>query len=274
MGQHLLKDVLGTRYFYVSIDKDFTHVVYTITCLQKDPEASYFAGNDAQEALFQDVKAGNPITIDIREMRITSDCTLSINNAMLHGIQFVDTKSTRRNAILQESAKRHAVDNTVNLPIYNPVDDPVEYIKSLDKNVVYKLPAKLSKLDIALIILATMTRPKLQFAMENNHGVILDQVADVITLSVLCKYTEFYYHSPEGIEVLKMENGLIYTQRRGLCSLAEACEAGSLVPTALGREKLIRDPDWEPLVTLCLSALNASRQSRPKTLREVLKGVS
>ena len=51
---------------------------------------------------------------------------------------------------------------------------------------------------------------------------------------------KFYYHSPEGIEILKLENGKVFTQRLGYCTIAEACETGSLVPTVFGREKLIR----------------------------------
>lgn len=273
MGQHLLREVLDTRYFYISIDTDFIHVMDTIMRLREDPNAEYFAGNDAQEAVFQDVIRGEEITFDMQDVRITSDCTMSISNATRRGIHFVDTKNPDRNALLLENRNRQAVTDAIDLPAYTATSDPIEYINNLRSDVVYKMPIDMTKVNISLIVLIALARPKVQFAMDNSHGVIFDYMADAITLPVLCKYTEFYYHTPEGIEVLTLTNGTLSTQRRGHCSIAEACEAGSLIPTVFGRERLITDPDWERLANMCLSALNAYKQAMPKTLGEVLKGV-
>lgn len=274
MATYLLRDVLDTRYLYVSIITDFAHVFDTIQQLKADKEFKYFAGNNFQKQVFEDVIAGNELVFDTRDCRMTSDFAPYVTNAIRKGFKFIDTKDTRRNRIYEESAKRKPVEDAVLLPKYNPTEDPVEYIKRLDKNVVYALPLNLSNAEIALIILATMSRPKLQFALGATHGVILDTVAEVITISVLSNYTEFYYCSPEGIDIVQLEGNAVYTQRRGLCTLAEACEAGSLVPTVFGSKKLIADPMWEPLVTVCVAAVNSSRQASPKSLYEVLKGVN
>lgn len=274
MATHLLKELLDTRYFYISIEKDFSHVTHTVSELASNKSYPYFAGNDAQQKLFEDVIAGNDIVFDICDMRITSDCTPLITNAIRKGFKFIDSKDDYRNGLLVGNQSRKPVPEAVPLPKYNPTTDPVKYIRELDKNVIYELPKHMSNLDIALVILITMSRPKIQFTLDTAQGVVFDTVAEVITVSVLCNYTEFYYNSPEGIEVLKLEGNMLHTQRRGWCSIVEACEAGSLVPTAFGKEKLINNPMWEPLVNVCLAAVNSSHKASPKTLRDVLKGVS
>ena len=243
----------------------------TILSLKQDASYEYFAGNGAQEALFQDVIAGNEFVIDCAKTRITSDCTPLLSNATVNGINFIDSILPWRDAILRENSKRKPVSDTLPLPAFDTKEDPVTWVRNLNKDVVYTLPPNINILMTSLVILATLSRPKLQFALTTADGVIFDTISELITVSVLCHYDEFYYHSPEGIEILKLENGKVFTQRLGYCTIAEACETGSLVPTVFGREKLINDPNWDPLVSVCLSTINSMRQAKAITLRDVLE---
>lgn len=274
MSEFKMKELLGTQYLYISILKDMNHVFNTIRELRRDKDYAYFAGNSSQEQLFQEVKAGTPVTIDISQMKITSDCTRDLANAQMDGIDIVDRLNPQRNRLLTINTERRSVHpETVKLPEYDASMDLIQFVKSLNKDVVYQLPPALNEQTTALVILATLVRPKLQFELRTNHGTILEAVSDIIPVSVLSKYDEFYYYSPEGIEIIKATDGMVQTQRGGLCTISEACECGSLVPTVFGQKQLHKDPDWEPLMKVCLHVLNSMKVQKETSLDDILKGV-
>lgn len=272
---YMIKELVDTRYLYVSIGKDLEHLLDTCKQLRSNPEFNYFSGNALQEKLFQDVKAGDDPVFDFADTKITTDvANLSVLRFVTSEFKVIDSKDAKRDSVFKESQRRLACtyENVTIFPDWQVRQSPKDYIKNLRLDCTYVLPTSTTQQIKALVIMATILRPKLKFVINNVQREIFDYIAPFLTPEVLEKYDEFYYSTPEGIEVLKLVDGLLDTQRLGKVPILEAASAGHLVPTAFGTERLYEDPAWRPIFDSCYGVLQQCERERKKNLFEVING--
>ena len=273
MGQQKVfrvKELFNTRFIYITFCKDFTYMLENCIRLKDDKTWQYNAGNEVQEELYAAVLNGDTPVFDLKDCVLTTDASLLIFKYQDKGFIFIDTQDAARHRILEENTRRIAeLPETVVLPKFDMRKSIVDYINSLDSSLVYEYPEN-SELYRSLIILIAMTRPKVKIVMDNVMAEVLTTVSSLLTLEVLRKYDEFYYYTQEGVEILKLDNGILHTQRLGDVPLEVASHGGYLVPTVFGNQRLMNSEDWEPVFNKALKSVNNLIKLRPRTLREIL----
>lgn len=273
MGQKKLfrvKELFNTRFIYITFCKDFTYLLENCIHLQTDKNWPYNAGNNVQEELYAAVLNGDTPVFDLGDCVITTDASSLIFKYQDKGFIFIDTKNQARHSILAENTRRVAESpETTLLPKFDMRTSIVDYINSLDSTKVYMYPEN-SELYRSLIILIAMSRPKVKIVMDNVMAKILTTVSSLLPMDVIKQYDEFYYYTQEGIEILKLDNGILHTQRLGDVAPEVASHGGYLVPTVFGRERLLDADGWEAVFNKSLKSVNNLIKLRPRTLREIL----
>lgn len=267
-----LRDLYNTRYFYITYQKDLVYLFSTILDLQNDQTISYNVGNNALGKVFDAVKVGAKLEFDLASTKITPDVLMTIKTYAEKGIVFVDTEDSLRDYILKENRRRMQIDTSdfVTLPTYTGESLVKEYIVSLDKNTKYKIPNHDEDIYIPLVYMIMVTRPKIVIDLGGQCTAFFEFVGSKLTVHDLNKYKEFYYTSPEGTMIVDFSNGDVNLQRIGYCNIERALTTGTLVPTVLGKERLLDEDCWFVIFRLCLNILNGYRATRKKTLSEVL----
>lgn len=268
-----VSELVGTRFLYVTIGIDLKYVLHCCERLKADSSAMLNAGNDVQEKLHNAVRAGEEPIFDLCECNITSDISQIIFEWQDKGWSFTDSKDDYRRFILEENErrKREKPDEIVPMPEFKLNGSIVDYIKYLRTDVVYIYPSA-TDLYFALVIMTALLRPTVKFEMDNVMAKVLDIISSSLPISLLNEYTEFYYHTTEGVEILTANDGKVMTQRLGEVTIEKASYGGYLVPTAFGREVLYKTPGWNIVFKNALDFVNRSKELRAKTLREVLVG--
>lgn len=264
-------NLYNTRYLYITYIKDLEHLFRSVQELKANPSAQPHAGSAYMSEIFEAARRGEELKYDFAECKITSDVTEVLGRYSDSGHIFIDSKDPVRNAIFADNYQRYlnAQKPTMPLPEYDLGDKIVPYIAALDPNVIYTAKVG-SDLDCYLILLATMVRPSLQFVLNSTNDKIIRIVSMLLDSNTRFKYSEFYYATDEGIQVLSAVDGQVHTQRYGLLPVRDAAAKGAMVPTAFGREVLYQQPGWKDVFERVLNIVNQMRASKPKSLLEVL----
>ncbi len=268
-----LTDLYNTRYFYITFQRDLVYLFSTFLELQNNPEYPYNIGNELLGKVFEAAKVGTSVEFDLANAKITPDALMTIKSYAEKGIVFIDTKDAWRDSILKENRRRISVDKSqfVALPLYDGSILVKDYIVSLDNTKTYVAPNGKPEIYIPLLYILQVTRPKVAVDLEGVCTAFFRFVGNRLTLGDLDRYTEFYFTSPEGTMIVDFSQGQTYIQRIGMCDIEHALTAGTLVPTVLGREKLLNDGCWRGIFKTCLSMLNNYRATRKQTLEEILQ---
>jgi len=270
--QFKLTELYNTRYFYLTYRTDLTYLFSTFLMLQKDKNAVYNAGNDLLAQVFEAAKSGSFVEFDLANCKLTPDVIPVLNNYAAEGINLIDTKDSCRNEILRINRERYTVDKSqfVDLPEYNPDILVKDYIVSLSKDVTYNLPSNLSDVYIPLLFMILVVRPSIKINISSHCKDFFNFVGSRLSLADLHNYDEFYLTTPEGTRIVNFSKGPVVDQRIGVIDLEKALTVGTLVPTVLGREKLLDVPCWKELFQECLNRLTSYRNTRKQTLEDVL----
>ncbi len=268
-----LSELVNTRFLYVTIGLDIKYILNTCEDLKSNPNKVVNAGNALQEDLYKHVSAGYTPVFDLAGCWLTSDITQIIFEWQNKGWMFIDSQDNYRAKILQNNLERieQSKKETVTMPIFKLNTSVKDYIANLRTDVTYTYYEN-SDVCKALIIMTAMLRPSVHFAMDNVMSGILDIVSTALPTATLLKYDKFYYHTPEGVEVVEAVDGMLQTQRVGTVPVEQASYGGYLVPTVFGEQVLYKDPGWSTVFKNSLSFLNRAKEMRLKTLREVLVG--
>lgn len=269
-----LKELYNTRYLYKTFTEDMRLMFRTVVDLRNDSNTSYHVGNDLQGKVYESAKAAAPLQFDLADVKLSSDVTPIIQEYARAGIEFIDTQDAKRNEILRTNRERYAVDTSgyVTLPEYNPSQLVSDYIKLLSKDVVYKMPVGKNEIYLPLTFLILVCRPSIRIDLGTVDKAFFRFVYDHIPRDVLDNYTEFYFTTQEGTEIVNFNSGKIVTQRLGEVDFDTALTLGTLVPSVLGQKQLNSDDNWDVPVTLCLNYLTSYRSTQKVTLRELLSG--
>lgn len=271
--QFKLKDIYKTRYFYVSYRNDLVYLFNTYLDLLTNKTRQYNVGNDMLGQIYEAAKCNAPVQFDLADCKFTPDVTKVLSSYAEKGIEFIDTENMWRNNILKTNRERRQIDVTqfTVLPEYDITTPLPEYIKALSSDIVYTVPVNLSEVYIPILFMIMATKPSVKLCLNNHCNSFFDFVGSQLTLSDLYQYTEFYFTTPEGVEIVDFSSGKIYIQR--LCALGtmeEALAVGTLVPTVLGKERLIKDPVFRDIFKKCVRIVENYRKTRKPTLLEFL----
>lgn len=267
-----LRDVYNTRYLYLSFRADLSYLFSTYLNLLKNGNGVYNTNADYLAPIFEAAKRGEEVIFDLAEMKITPDCESTIQIYMEQGIKFMDSADPFRNGILEENVRRRDIlkgINFVELPVFSVTDSVVEYIQSLDKTVQYKMRADNPELYSYLLYLILVLRPSVTVALTHAGTSFFKFVSSKLTYDDLAKYDEFYFVTSFGVLVVEKKNGMIPTQSRGLVSFETAMTMGSLVPTALGKQRLFEEEPWQSIARVCMNNIAGYKATRKRTLEEL-----
>jgi hypothetical protein len=244
----------------------------TVLKLQQDKTTVYNAGNDLLESVYDAAKSATAIQFDLADCKLTPDVIPTIRNYMSQGIEFIDTRNSWRNTILAENRKRLSINTSafINMPKYDPTEQVLTYVQSLSKDVTYKIPYNEPEIYIPLTYIVMVARPSIRINIAAHNLDFFSFIGSRLTLADIENYTEFYFTTQEGTIIVKLEDGLILTQKSGRVDLESALTIGYLVPTVLGRDKIIQESCWNLIFKECLGLLNGYRATKKLTLDEVL----
>lgn len=266
-----LTELLNTSYVYLTFCKDISFICDAVRTLQTDSQAQPNAFNSAIQRVYDAARIGTPIEFDLADAKLTRDACDTILLQLRNGSVFVDSKDSWRNDLLAENMKRLStkIDNLTDMPVFTQDMTAPEYIKQLDKNVVYLPPIIDENIYLPLVVLTTIVRPSIQFKIDAMARGIFNYVGSHLTARQLQSYHEFYYVTNEGTRVVDF-NRPVYIQGHGYGEIKDALESGYLVPTVFGKEKLTANADFLQIFKDCNAAINKYRNSRKLTLEEVL----
>lgn len=266
-----LTELYNTRYFYKSYYDELNVMFNTIMDLKKDSNTPYFAGSDMQGKIYEAFRLAADVKFDLADAKISSDITGLIRKAARNGIEFIDTKDAYRNTILTVNRERNSIDksNFIELPPYDPDSTLKDYIGALSTETVYTVPNSSPEIYIPLSYLILASRPSIRLDLNTEAPKFFRYVYERIPQDIFTKYNEFFFTTPEGTMIVDFNSGYIDTQRIGRVTMQEAMTVGTLVPTALGKEKLISNPDWRSLSEICLKSLNNYRATKKQFLSDL-----
>lgn len=271
--QFKLVDIYNTRYFYLPFNRDLVYLFDTFLKLQQDKNYPHNDANELLAKVYSAAIAGTDVEFDLADAKLTPDTSKTIQAFTWKGINFVDTKDSNRNAILLENRKRRSIDvsDCTVLPEFDINQKIKDYISALDPNVQYSMMPGKSFIYVPLCIMIQIARPSINIVFNYHCSDIMNFVGTNLTTEDLKQYNEFYFTTPEGTQVIKLDSdGKFETSRAGRVDLETALSLGSLVPTVFGKDKLIDEECWRVLFTLCLKKLNHYKSTRTRTLDEVL----
>ena len=270
-----LVDLYRTKYFYVTYNIDLIYLFDTILKLKEDRDAKYNAGSDLHEQLFEDVKEGKEVVIDLAGARLTSDCITILTQYLRKGIKVTDSQDDVRRNILETNAERLALDTESYelLPKFTNKADVKEYLQSLSRDVTYTIPETHEDLYIPLVILIMLLRPTIKIDLGYRDRMILGKVAGYFTVHELKQYRDFFFVSDEGVMELSPDSSGNYSlqQANGL-DIDGVLEYGNLVPKIFGEKRLVTDEPWRCLSTECLRIVDGYKLTYQPTLEEAILG--
>lgn len=280
-----LRDIYNTKYFYISYKKDLVRLFSQFAELQKNPTLHPFAGSAEMEKVFDAARAHAELQLDIADCRFTSDTTPLLLAAQRdYGIVLVDSADKQRDKILKENVERlnkyGANDSVIReqlteLPKLTKTTDPIEWLKSLQKGVLYGVPAGLNdEIWIQLIVLTNIYRPSIQLYLYNRESQVLRWVANHLTPADLEQYDDFYMVTKQGVtEVNRRQD--IYVQELGSVSFDEALTVASFVPKVFGTEVTKNVAAFQMIARTCIRDINKYINSKKVTIEELFgTGVS
>ena len=272
-----LTDLYSTKYFYITTGKDLTYLFATCDLIRKDPKKEVNAGNKQIEDVFNCFRVGAPVVFDLADGRYTSDISHILLAAQReYGFELIDSVNPWRNAILMENKRRFelykdGVQNTVELPVLRQDEKALDFIKNLQKGVLYRVPVTYPEdIWLQLCVLISIYRPSIQMYLSEREAKFLEFVASRLTLSDLEQYTEFYMVTKQGVQIVDASKPF-YVQRLGYCNLEQAQSVASFVPTDFGRVVLKDVLAFRTIANECVRTLNKYKNTRSITLRELFE---
>lgn len=266
-----LKEMYDTKYFYKTFVIDLKYLFSSIETLRSNPDADIHPINDRMKDVFDAVRAGANIEFDLAGCVITPDCISCIVAGMTKGIRFCDTADASRDAIIVEDMQRLAMDtsNFVELPVYEPGNSIVGYVKALDKNVTYKLPVNDRHIYFPLTFIIQCSRPSIKISPGGLTNDFFRFIGADLTPADLDGFSEFYYATKEGVRIVRTNaDGKIYDQKTGLVSIRDALSVGVLVPLVFGNEKTLHTQGLDIIFEKQLTYLQTLGQNKKITLAE------
>lgn len=270
-----LIDLYNTKYFYISICKDLTYLFSSCWQIRNNTSLQMHAGNEKIAKVFDCFRTGAPVQFDLAGGKYTSDACAVIQNAQReYGIQFIDTECEWREQLFRENDERlqyakSVVDTTTPLPILERGEPTIDYIKSLQKGIIYSVPFNYpGNIWMQVVTLINIYRPSIQLYLQNRELQLLSFIAKQLIPEDLNRFEEYYMITPQGVQ--KVRRGeKIYVQQLGYTDVAGALTVADFVPTDFGSVPLKDDVTFRVIATNCIHEVNKYHNTRAAKLSEL-----
>lgn len=265
-----LVDLYGTKFFYKTFSKDLYYLFTSIIRI-RDKEKGFTPniGNAELGKLYEAVRNGEQIEIDLADARITNDALSAVYMAESGGIVLCDSKDKWRDEIFKENARRQKIDvGKIILPEFGYKTDIREYIAALDTNTVYNAAGQSNHLLIALVCLTFMVRPSIKICVDNIARPLFKYINTKLPTEEILASDKFFMCTDEGVWKVNADN--IYVQEaQKVLPVKEALQYAILVPVDFGEKVLLHNTAYQGLFRSCLLILQEFQESSSKTLEEI-----
>lgn len=267
-----LTDIYLTRYFYISFASDLNYLFNSIIGIHNKTNLHPHAGSELMEQIFEEVRKGNTVVFDLAHAKFTPDTIDIILSNMRNGIKFTDSYDEGRLNILRynETAIYNSTLESIELPPYDSNMRVSEYIKSLQKNTLYHLPASNRSMYLRLAYMITVLCPSVSIKLDSDTKSFFTFIANNFTISDLKKYDKFYYISDNGIMIIEFKNGTTTLQHNKVMTIEEVLETGMLVPTVLGTKNLYEEEPWTMIFNQCYKIVSEWRNNQVHSITEFI----
>lgn len=268
-----LRELMGTRYMYVTMAKDFKYILHTIKALNADANANANVFMPSLEAVFEAAKRKEEIVFDLKECRCTPDFNSVIEEALRTGVSFIDSNDRIREKVLREIERRHDcadVQDAVDLPVFNLREDLSTYLNSLTPGVHYVCNLANNKTTIPLLALILILRPSITVDCSAYMNQLLKYVSARVNKVNYDKYDKFYVSTPEGVIV--MEKSDMFIQEQGEVDLDEIMNSYVVVPFDFGNVGLRNNPDFAHVLEDSMRIITEEQSNLPQKLTSILGG--
>lgn len=270
-----LTDLYNTKYFYISICKDLTYLFSSCWQIQHNTSLQMHAGNEKIAKVFDCFRTGAPVQFDLAGGKYTSDaCTVIQNAQREYGIQFIDTECAWREQLFRENEERlkyaaSVADNTTPLSILECGEPTIEYIRSLEKGIVYSVPFNYpTSIWMQVVTLINIYRPSIKLYLQGRESQLLSFIAKQLIPEDLNRFDTYYMLTPQGIQTVR-RGEKIYVQQLGYTDVSDALTVADFVPTDFGSVPLKDDVTFRVIATNCIHEINKYHNTRATKLSEL-----
>lgn len=270
-----LTDLYNTKYFYISICKDLTYLFSSCWQIQHNTSLQMHAGNEKIAKVFDCFRTGAPVQFDLAGGKYTSDaCTVIQNAQREYGIQFIDTECAWREQLFRENEERlkyaaSVADNTTPLLILECGEPTIEYIRSLEKGIVYSVPFNYpTSIWMQVVTLINIYRPSIKLYLQGRESQLLSFIAKQLIPEDLNRFDTYYMLTPQGIQTVR-RGEKIYVQQLGYTDVSDALTVADFVPTDFGSVPLKDDVTFRVIATNCIHEINKYHNTRATKLSEL-----
>lgn len=265
-----LVDIYKTKFFYKTMTVDLGYLFTSMKRLMDKEDFEPNIGNELLGQIYEAVKRGEEVRIDLADARLTSDALVCIYRAEANGIIFCDSLSQWRDTIFAENRLRAQVKNTelIQLPVFGYRTDIKEYVKGLNNTILYDCSGQPAHILIALTCIIAILRPSVNLCIDKISKTLFKYINTKVPTSEILSSSEFFMCTDEGVQIVK--DGNIYVQEaQSYLSVKEALQYAVLVPTKFGKEVLLSNPAYNGLFRSCLMMLQEFQEGSSKTLEEI-----
>lgn len=266
-----LTDLYSTKYFYKTFCADLQYLFTSMKRLM-DKEEGFEpnVGNELLGQVYEAVKNGEEVVIDLADARLTSDAVVHVYQAEYNGIKFCDTLSEWRDKIFKENQERQhfVIRNREPLPAFGYNTDIKEYVKSLKTDVVYDTVNQPQHILIALVCIIAILRPSVQICIDRIAKILFKYVNTKIPTEEILKSNKFYMCTDEGVQLVEGKQLYVQEAMREV-TLKEALQYAILIPADFGGEVLLENPSYKGLFNSCLMMLSEFQEGSSKTIEEI-----
>lgn len=259
MNTYKLKDVLGVRYLHNYYETQIREFV---------------------DSVVNEGTKDNPVIIDIAGTRFTPDIASQINTLISPTVKFISSENEQDNKILEYNYNLKNVDDAIELPKYNPSENIVAYLKTLQPGYSYKLPEENKNVYIPIITLGIMFRPRIEFDISECVLEVMRLICKTLNKQDIKLFTRdtnnyCYYYKNNLIEFttdVKNDEELFYVYGIGNVTWSKLLEEHYVIPSYLGVMN-VSDPSvaelWQDTIKEIINEINETTERQ--TLAGFLK---
>ena len=245
-----LKDMLGTKYITLTFNKDISYFIGSL--LNENIKSIYHYDREFQSMR----QTGAPYVIDLAGTNICKDVLITLVNFCNDDrVKLIDTENESRNRILEENARRKLLEySTTVMPLLSNPNKLVEFVESLDSNLVYCYDSSNQELSIRLMFITMVLRPEIQFDLKGCIHNFFSYVNSIINMNTLqCSSVTYLVGATFYNE--KVNKGRVYDPKQGFIPYTEFISRYECIPGELGTTKLASVDKWQIAVRDAVSDL-------------------
>lgn len=201
--------------------------------------------------------------VDLAGAKICRDVMKHVMSAAYAGVEVHDTEDLEREAYFEENRRRRELQKSgtkvIDLPIPTCAGEVIPLIKSLDEGKTYRILDGRSDSHKAFTVLVQATRPEIRIDLNSSVGEVLALVHDNLYPNTH-RWEEFYV----------LVGFTFVVKRPAPDEYSSFINDNIAVPTAFGKEKLYRLPEWAHCLRRVSRILEKSMKPRNRRIKDYL----